>query len=492
MLRCEIRVVPTPARMVAGEGSFELAGARVSGPLAEVAAEVLGLSLSATASGAPGTIHLARTSGDSAEGYRLVITADRIDLAADADAGLFHGLKTLRQLGTDGHVPAATIDDHPRFAYRGAMLDLARHFFGVADICRYLDAIALLKINHLHLHLTDDQGWRLEILSRPELARLGSTTQVGGGAGGFLTQDDYRAIVAHAASRFITIVPEIDLPGHTNAAIVADPTLGEAPAQPYVGVEVGFSSLAIRRESTYGFVEDVLRELAAITPGPYLHLGGDESHATSNDDFEYFVARASAIGAATGKTVIGWQEMGRSRELPSGTVGQYWGFSTAQEDAAEHARSFVEQGGRVILSPADVAYLDMKRTGDDERGLDWADGPTSLRQSYDWEPTAIVPGLTEKDILGVEAPLWTETLETIEQVEEYAFPRLAAIAEIGWSPRGTSTADGAFDDFATRVAALAALWEASGTHYWRTPEVVWRYADPFEPAAEPRERNGRD
>lgn len=492
-----IRVVPAPAHVVAGEGSFGLAGATVSGPLAHVAAELLGVSATATAATAAkaakaATIRLAHTGGDSAEGYRLVISPDRIDLTADADAGLFRGLQTLRQLATDGRVPAATIDDAPRFAYRGAMLDLARHFFGVADICRFVDALALLKINHLHLHLTDDQGWRLEIRSRPELARAGSTTQVGGGGGGFLTQDDYRAIVAHAASRFIAIVPEIDLPGHTNAAIVADPALGEAPAQPYEGVEVGFSSLAIRRGSTYAWLADVLGEVAALTPGPYLHLGGDESHATSDDDFRYFIARAAAIGAATGKTVIGWHEMGRSRDLPPGTVGQYWGFTTPQEGAAELAHSFVEQGGRVILSPADVAYLDMKRTGDDERGLDWANGPTSLRQSYEWEPTAVVPGLTEDELLGVEAPLWTETLETIDQLEGFALPRLAAIAEIGWSPRGTSTADGAFDDFATRVAALARHWEATGTLYWRTPEVAWHSADRLTPAAAPRERDRRD
>lgn len=489
-----LRVVPAPAHLVAGEGSFELTGATVSGPLADVAAEVLGvlggLGVTAATTATEATIRLAHTGGDKAEGYRLVVTPDGIDLTADADAGLARGLQTLSQLVTHGRVPAATIDDAPRFAYRGAMLDLARHFFGVAEICRYLDVLALLKINHLHLHLTDDQGWRLEILSRPELTLAGSTTQVGGGGGGFLTQDDYRAIVAHAASRFITIVPEIDLPGHTNAAIVADPTLGETPALPYEGVEVGFSSLAIRRESTYAFVEDVLRELAALTPGPYLHLGGDESHATSDDDFQSFVARATAIGAATGKTVIGWHELGRSRALPPGTIGQYWGFTTPAPDAVEHSLSIVEQGGRLILSPADVAYLDMKRTPSDERGLDWANGPTSLRQSYEWEPTAIMTGIGEAQLLGVEAPLWTETHETIDQVEEFALPRLAAIAEIGWSPAGTSTAAGAFDDFADRVAALARLWEADGTRFWRTPEVAWREG-PRDGAAGLRE-TGRD
>lgn len=468
-------VVPAPAQFVAGEGSFPLAGATVSGPLASYAAEVLGVRVADEAPNptAEGRIRLDRTEGASGEGYRLEVTPDGVLLTADADAGLFRGLQTLRQLATGGTIAAVTIEDSPRFEYRGAMLDIARHFFGVDDLCRYLDAIALLKINHLHLHLTDDQGWRLEILSHPELTRRGATTQVGGGGGGFLTQDDYRRVVAHAASRFITIVPEIDVPGHTNAAIVAEPELGDTPAQPYEGIEVGFSSLAIRRESTYAWLADVLGELAALTPGPYLHLGGDESLSTTDDDFQYFIARATAIGAATGKTIIGWHEMGRSRELPVGTLGQYWSFTTPQEGAAEHTLSFVEQGGRVILSPADVAYLDIKRTADDERGLLWTGGPTSLRQSYEWEPTAIVPGLGEPQILGVEAPIWTETLSTLDQVEQHAFPRLAAIAEIGWSPAGRSTAEGGFADFAGRVARLARVMDAAGIRYWRTPEVDW-------------------
>ncbi len=458
-----ISVVPAPARLVVGEGAFALVGASVSGPLAPHAAEVLGVPV------ATGAITFAHAPGHGSEGYRLVVTPDAIALTADADEGLFRGLQTLRQLIADRTVPAVTIDDAPRFAYRGAMLDLARHFFGVDEICRYLDALALLKINHLHLHLTDDQGWRIEILSRPELTRRGSTTQVGGGPGGFLTQDDYRAVVAHAASRFITIVPEIDLPGHTNAAIVADPQLGDEPAEPYEGVEVGFSSLAIRRETTYAWLDDVLGELAAITPGPYLHLGGDESLSTTDEDFLHFIARATAIGAATGKTIIGWHEMGRSRDLPPGTIGQYWSFTTPQEGAAEHTLSFVAQGGRVILSPADVAYLDIKRTADDERGLVWAEGPTSLTASRDWEPTRVVPGLGESAILGVEAPIWTETLETIEQVEEFAFPRLAAVAELGWSPAGVPV-----DDFLARVPTLGRVWDAAGTRHWRTPEVTWR------------------
>ena len=258
---------------------------------------------------------------------------------------------------------------------------------------------------------------------------------MGGDGGGSYTKDDYRRIVEYAAERFITIVPEIDLPGHTNAALSAYPELncdGVAPA-PYEGTEVGFSSLCAspeRADATDRFLADVTRELAELTPGPWLHLGGDESLSTSRDDYLDLVRRMTQAGAATGKTIIGWHEMGASRELPAGTVGQYWSFVEPEGDAAELTRSFVEQGGSVILSPADVAYLDMKYVDDPQNalghtlGLDWAKGPTTLDEAYLWEPSSIIPGVDERDILGVEAPIWTETLASISDVEFMAFPRI--------------------------------------------------------------------
>jgi len=370
-----------------------------------------------------------------AEGYLLEIDGAGIRIEAADEAGAFYAQQTLRQLVQNGQVPFVSIEDHPRFGYRGAMLDVARHFFGVEDVKRYIDDIALLKINYLHLHLTDDQGWRIQIDSWPELTKAGATTEIGGRGGGSYTKEQYREIVQYAASRFITVVPELDMPGHTNAASVAYPELSEIPVQPYEGIEVGFSSLAIRSERTYDFVDDVVREVAALTPGPYLHLGGDESLSTTDEDFRYFIARATAIAARYGKTLIGWHEMGRSAELPAGTVGQYWSFTSPQEGAAEHTLSFVQQGGAVIMSPADRAYLDQKYDALTELGLSWA-GPTSIAESYEWEPSAIVPGIGEEQLLGVEAPMWTETLADIQDVEYMAFPRLASIAEIAWSPAG--------------------------------------------------------
>lgn len=435
------------------------------------------------------------------EGYTLESGADGVRLAADTDEGLFRGTQSLRQLlppaieradATGGApaggwtVPAASVADAPRFAYRGAMLDVARHFFPVEDVLAYLDAIALLKLDVLHLHLTDDQGWRLEIPSWPELTGVGASTSVHGDGGGYYTTDDYRRIVDYAAERFITIVPEIDLPGHTNAALSAYPELncdGVAPA-PYEGTEVGFSSLcasAATAEATDRFLADVTREVAALTPGPWLHLGGDESLSTSTEDYLDLVRRIAAAGAATGKTVIGWHEMGASRELPPGTIGQYWGFVEPEEEAVALTRSFVEQGGRVIMSPADVVYLDMEYVDAPEGplggrlGQDWAKGPTSLDEAFRWDPAAVVPGLGDDELLGVEAPLWTETIGARSEVEFMAFPRLLAIAEIAWSPRPDSgvRGDAELEGFFPRVAAVGRHLDALGIAYHRVRGVPW-------------------
>ena len=242
--------------------------------------------------------------GGTNEGYTLESGADGVRIGADAAAGLFWGTQSLRHLlpaeigrsddatqpSGGWTVPAASVADRPRFAYRAATLDVARHFFAVDDVLDYLDRIALLKLNVLHLHLTDDQGWRIQVDAWPELTGIGASTSVGGDGGGFYTKADYARIVAHAAERFITIVPEIDLPGHTNAALSAYPELncdGVAPP-PYEGVEVGFSSLCAspeRARATDRFLADVFGEVAAMTPGPWIHVGGDEPLSTSPDDY---------------------------------------------------------------------------------------------------------------------------------------------------------------------------------------------------------------
>src|SRR5688500_4892353 len=233
------------------------------------------------------------------EGYELTVTSSSATLVANRPAGLFRGVQTLRQLlpfdveshmgasRPDWPIPALTIVDRPRFAWRGAMLDVARHFFTVREVQQYIDLLALYKINVLHLHLSDDQGWRIQINSRPRLTGVGANMEVGGGRGGFYTQQDYQAIVRYAQERYITVVPEIDMPGHTNAALVAYPDLScsTRPTAPFTGTEVGWSTFCVEKEGTYALVEDIVREISAITPGPYFHIGGDEVEALTHEQY---------------------------------------------------------------------------------------------------------------------------------------------------------------------------------------------------------------
>src|SRR6185295_5797180 len=199
-------------------------------------------------------------------------------------------------------IPGGHVTDRPRFAYRGAMLDVARHFFSVAQVERYIDQLAMYKINTFHLHLADDQGWRIMIHSWPRLATYGGSTAVDGDPGGYYTQEQYRDIVEYARQRFITVIPEIDMPGHVNAALASYAELncdGIAPPL-YTGTDVGFSSLCVSKPITYRFIDDVIRELAALPPGRYLHIGGDEAQATSHADYVTFMNRAQQIVADHG------------------------------------------------------------------------------------------------------------------------------------------------------------------------------------------------
>lgn len=442
------------------------------------------------------------------EAYTLTVAHDGVQVTGGDAAGLFYGVQTLVQLvaasGAERHIAATVIEDRPRFAYRGVMLDVARHFFPVPVIERYIDRIAALKLNHLHLHLTDDQGWRLELRAHPELTALASSTSAQGDAGGFFTKDDYARIVDHAAARHVTIVPEIDAPSHTHAISLAHPELMEPIAlresvmnvvnafgggvptagEPYTGFAVGFSSLKTRDEATYDFLADVYGELAGMTPGPYLHVGGDEALGTDPADFADFMNRATRIVADLGKTPIAWHEAGASGDLSDDTIGQYWGLTTPAEGMGEKARTFVRAGSKVILSPADVIYLDMKYDADDPLGLTWADGPTSVEDSYTWEPTAIVDGIGEDDILGIEAPLWTETIRTAADIDTQAFPRVASAAEIAWSPAGGP--ERTWASFRTRVGGLGPLWHRQGIGFHHSPEIAWAPGSGDDAAADDR------
>ncbi|MGW1767865.1 beta-N-acetylhexosaminidase [Streptomyces sp. NPDC002073] len=484
-------VVPAPASAVASGPAFALtsgAGITADGasarPVADHLAGILrtstGYPLPVTTGGpTAGGIALALSGAPASvgpEGYTLTTTATGVVIRATHPAGLFHGVQTLLQLlpakvmsrsAQPGpwSVPGGTVTDKPRFGYRGAMLDVARHFFTVAQVKRYIDQLALYKVNALHLHLSDDQGWRIAIRSWPNLAVHGGSTQVGGGPGGHYTQADYSAIVAYAASRYITVVPEIDMPGHTNAALSSYAELncdGVAPPL-YTGTNVGFSSLCVPLEVTYTFIDQVIGELAALTPGPWIHIGGDEAASTPAADYRTFIDRAQKIVAAHGKTVVGWHDIANATPLPS-TVAQYWGTTRTHTALAAAAA----RGTKVIMSPANLAYLDMKYNRNTPLGLSWA-GYIEVNKAYDWNPAGQLTGVGESAVAGVEAPLWSETLVTSAHLDYMAFPRLPAIAELGWSPWSTHDVQ-AFD---RRLASQGPRWKALGIAYYHSPQIPW-------------------
>jgi hexosaminidase len=421
------------------------------------------------------------SAGKSPESYRLDITADGLTLRAPAEAGLFAGLQTIRQLlpidptGRTGEtsqagaitLPGGRIEDEPRFAYRGTMLDLARHFFTPDAIKKHIDTIVQFKINHLHLHLTDDQGWRLEIASWPRLTEVsgGEGTGVDGNGPGFLTAAEYADLISYAERRFVTIVPEIDLPGHVNAVQVAYPELtrdGQA-VQPRTDAEVGYSSLVADKEETYTFVEDVIRTVAELTPGPFLHIGGDEAFSTPPEDYRTFLDRVLPMPGKYGKRAIGWHEIA-AVELPPTAIPQYWRVEPTDDGVARAAAA----GHQVIMSPADRSYLDMKYDDASPLGLDWA-GTVGVAKAYDWDPADRLPGVGEESLLGVEAPLWSETLRSLADVQYMVFPRLPAIAEIGWSPRAARD----WQSMRRRLADFGPRWTAQGVNYFRSPEIDW-------------------
>jgi hexosaminidase len=431
-----------------------------------------------TTSEAPGkgNIFLTLSGADASvgdEGYLLSITKKLITISANKPAGLFNGIQTLRQLlpaniemstkqDFDWHISGGTITDYPAYNYRGVMLDVTRHFFTVEDVKRYIDLVSAYKINYLHLHLSDDQGWRIEIKSWPNLAIYGGKTEVGGGVGGYYTHEQYADIVKYADSRFITVVPEIDMPGHTNAALAsyAELNIKGKATDLYTGTEVGFSTLATKKEITYKFIEDVFGELASLTTGPYIHIGGDESHVTKKEDYIPFVERVQDIVIKLGKTPIGWDEISLGKLRP-GAIAQYW-------SSAENANKAVAQGTKLLMSPAARAYIDMKYDSTTTIGYTWA-GLIEVDKAYNWDPASLEQGIGKENIIGIEAALWSETITNMKEVEFLTFPRLPGLAEVGWTPSALRN----WDEYKMRLGNHAKRFKAQDINYYPSKLVPW-------------------
>lgn len=482
-------LIPAPVSVEKNEGTFEITESTVlyvdndaalqavADSFVETIANASGIKLKTTSSTddvASGIVFKISSEVEGEEGYKLNVNENLVTLSASTAAGAYRGIQTLKQLlpseiaspevikNIRWVIPGVNITDYPQYSYRGSMLDMSRHFFTVDEVKRYIDLMAAYKLNVLHMHLTDDQGWRIEIKSWPKLTEIGASKEVGGGEGGFYTQEDYKEIVAYAQERYITIIPEIDMPGHTNAALASYPELncdGKAP-ELYTGTEVGFSSFCIDKEITYTFIEDVIKEIIAITPGEYIHIGGDESHSTELEDYIPFVTRVQDMVYKHGKTPIGWDEI-RHAELKESTVVQFWANK-------ENAQEAVKQGSKVLISPASKAYLDMKYDSISPLGLSWA-GLINVKTGYDWNPSTLVEGVGKDNIFGVEAPLWAETLETIDDIEYMVIPRLLGYAEIGWSQDSSRE----WDTYKVRLGKHYNRFKLKNINFYESEMVPW-------------------
>ena len=428
-----------------------------------------------------------------AEAYRLSVNNKQVTIAASTPAGVFYGIQTLRKslpVQTTGEaitLPAVTVADAPRFGYRGMMLDCARHFFPLSFVKKFIDILAMHNMNVFHWHLTEDQGWRLEIKSHPELtakSSMRSGTVIGHNAtvddsiphGGFYTQQEAREIVEYARQRHITVIPEIDMPGHMLAALAAYPELGCTGGPYEVGHRWGVYKdvLCLGKESTYKFVQDVIDEVVDIFPAKYFHIGGDESPTVmwekcpkclqkakdENTDIkhlqQYFTNRVEKYLNSKGKSIIGWDEILEGKINQSATIMSWRGVEPGLKAA--------KQGHDVIMTPSSHVYFDHYQTKDTKHEPDAIGGCSPVEKVYSYEPLPDTLSAEAKNrIKGVQANLWTEYIPFTTQAEYMVLPRMAALAEVQWTPVAKKN----FDDFSKRALRLSDLYDRYGYQYAR-------------------------
>lgn len=402
------------------------------------------------------------------EGYQLKIDSKGIQLQSATEAGMFYAIQTLRQMFPaemeTGKISEAIklnyvdITDKPAFAWRGSMLDIARSFLNTDYIKKHIDLMALYKLNRLHLHLSDDQGWRIEIKKYPELTEIGGKSAVKNGRAGFLTQQDYADLQAYAKARNIIIIPEIDMPGHMYAALASLPQLNckdtanidpklAVPPKLYDGYQVGWSRLCLEESKTYDFVDDIVGELASITEGDWIHIGGDEIKDTL---YEEFIHKADSIVLKHGKTAIGWEESAKSNLSKSFLVQRWNGGTEIPDDQ------------KIIDSFCKYFYLDHGNIPDQENTYKWCINGLTLEQVYSYETS-------DPRVIGVEAAIWSELVISNDRADERLWPRLAAVAEIGWTAQKKRN----FQNFVERLAGQTKRLSDLGINFYKSKEVDW-------------------
>lgn len=404
------------------------------------------------------------------EGYILDITSQGISLKSASNTGLFYGIQSIRQLMPSEiesnqriskkiALPKLHIEDAPKYSWRGSMIDVARSFFGKEYIMKHIDRMALYKLNRLHLHLTDDQGWRIEIKSKPKLTEIGGKSAVVNAQSGFITQQEFIEIQEYALARNIIVIPEIDMPGHIYTALVAYPELNceeltnintevATPPQLYSEYQVGWNKLCLEKPEIYDFVSEILGELAKITKGPWLHIGGDE---IEDPLYEEFIEKAEAIVKQNGKVAIGWEEATKAN-ISSSFISQRWNGETTSTANI-----------KIIESICSSFYFDHGNVIGQENTNNWCKKTgVSLKDVYSFVSE-------DANVLGFEAPVWTELVTTEAMLDNRFWPRTIAVAEISWSD---SKRD--FPEFLNRLKTHESRLKSMGINYFASPELDWK------------------
>ena len=507
----DYRVVPLPRQIVLNAGKpFRLnASVKIVYPegnsrmqrnasfLAEYLTDLTGKTYGTTTK-TSGKCIVLKLGGDTTnrEAYRIEVTSRQVLVSAATEQGIFYGIQTLRKALPIGFeqvaLPAAVVQDAPRFGYRGMHLDVSRHFFSVDEVKTYIDMLALHNINNFHWHLTDDQGWRIEIKKYPRLTEVGSIrsetvighntgTYDGKPYGGFYTQDQIKSVIDYAQERFINIVPEIDMPGHMLGALSAYPELGCTGGPYALWRQWGVSDqvLCAGNDQTLEFIKEVLTELMGLFPSKYIHIGGDECPKTSWKNCPKCQARIQALGLVSdekhtaeerlqsfiisyaekvvneqGRKIIGWDEILEGGLAPNATVMSWRGMKGGEEAAKQHHD--------VIMTPNQYVYFDYYQTKDLTNEPLAIGGYVPIQNVYFWEP--VPASLTEAEkpfIIGAQANLWTEYIPTFKQAQYMVLPRMAALCEVQWSDPNQKN----YPDFLKRLPKLIGLYELYTYNY---------------------------
>ena len=450
------------------------------------------------------------------ENYSLTINKKGIEVRGSASEGVFRGISSLKQLigsnretkGETLYLPEVKITDGPRFAWRGLSLDVSRCFFTPNEVKQVIDMLSLYKFNVLHMHLTDNQGWRIEIKKYPKLTEVGSQLPNEGKKGGFYTQEEFKDLVAYAKARYITILPEVDLPGHTAAVFTAYPEFVNAvklrtdqhiPGQAFFGLDID-------DPKAMQFTKDVLEELIALSPADYIHIGGDEAVGLPHDKFVRYINKVREFTLAHGKKMIGWQETARA-DIQEGDVFQHWihirknkdnALSSNKKLSAEQQRIMniykefmkdspkdpalgISKKAKVILSPSGFVYMDHRylepsadstQKAEQERlGLSAYEKQT-IREMYEWDPMTFNPTVEDptKDVAGIESAIWCETIHNMSDLQFLLLPRLVGVAEKGWSQVEKTN----WDEYKVRLGDQAPLWDHIDWNYFKSSLVDWK------------------